>query len=91
LRATLLARLNTFLLGYPAVHPDIVKMYAEFLNRQIHPVVETRGSVGQADISILPRLGLAMLGEGQVIFKGKRMSAKQALQQAESLNASGGS
>jgi histidine ammonia-lyase len=81
-RATLLARLNTMLFGATGCHPDVVALYLEFLNRGIHPVLPSRGSAGVADITILPHIGLAMMGEGEVIFKGKRMSASEALKEA---------
>src|SRR5262249_51585082 len=39
----------------------------------------TAASVGEADIIILAHIGLAMMGEGEVIYQGNRMPAKQAL------------
>ena len=41
-----------------------------------------RGSIGEADIDILAHVGLAMMGEGEVIYQGRRMPARDALQQA---------
>jgi len=56
-----------------------VRRYAEFLNLGIHPVVPELGSVGEADIVLLPHIGLAMIGEGEVFWRGKRLSAAEAL------------
>ena len=82
IRACLVARLNTLLRANSGVQPHIVKMYADFLNHEIHPVVPERGSMGEADIGILAHIGLAMAGEGEVIYKGQRMASLQALKAA---------
>lgn len=81
-RATLAIRLNTLLTGRAGASPELVKMYQEFLNYGITPVLPTGGSVGEADISILSHVGLSMIGEGEVTFQGKRMAASDALKLA---------
>lgn len=78
-RAAMVARLNTMLLGTSGCHPKVVAMYAEFLNCGIHPILQSRGSVGEADITILPSIGLAMAGEGDVRFRGRRLPASEAM------------
>lgn len=81
-RAAMLARLNTMLFGATGVQPAVVDAYVEFLNRRIHPVVPSRGSIGEGDIDLLAHIGLAMMGEGEVIYLGRRMAARDALRQA---------
>ncbi|REK64071.1 MAG: aromatic amino acid lyase [Cohnella sp.] len=81
-RAVLAARLNTLLLGATGVHPQVVNMYRDFLNAGIHPVLPLRGSVGAADITVLSHIGLAMIGEGDVIYKGATVPASDALRRA---------
>jgi histidine ammonia-lyase len=78
-RAAMLIRAHTMLLGRSGVQEDVVKMLMAMLNLGIHPVVPSGGSVGEADITILPHLGLAMVGEGDVVFEGKRRPAREAL------------
>ncbi len=79
-RAAMLARLATFLVGKTGVQPELINMYKEFLNRGIHPVVPWDGSVGQADIATMSHVGLAMIGEGDVFYKGERMPAIKAFE-----------
>ena len=81
-RAAMLARLNTMLYGATGAQPAVVRTYIDFLNRRIHPVLPARGSIGEADIDILAHVGLAMMGEGEVIYQGRRMPARDALQLA---------
>lgn len=78
-RGMLLVRLNTALTGGPALSPCIVKYYEEFLNRDILPDVPRRGSVGQSDIVSLAHIGLAFIGEGQVLYQGRKTEAMEAL------------
>ena len=81
-RAALLARLNTMLYGATGARPAVAEMYVEMLNRHIHPVLPSRGSIGEADIGVLAHVGLAMMGEGDVMVEGRRMNADVALRQA---------
>lgn len=81
-RAIMLVRLNPLLLGVTGIQPAIVKMYQDMLNSGVHPVVPERGSVGEGDIACLSHIGLAMIGEGEAYYKGKKMSAEEALKEA---------
>lgn len=81
-RAAMVARLNTMLYGASAVQPAVIQAYIDFLNRGIHPVIPSRGSIGEADIDILAHIGLAMMGEGEVLYQGRHMPAHDAMRQA---------
>lgn len=81
-RAATLIRLNTALFGGAGMQPAVLEQYAAFLNRDVTPVMLGEGSVGQADITILPQIGLVMMGEGEAWHRGQRMSAAQALREA---------
>lgn len=81
-RAIMLCRLNPLLLGVTGIQPEIAVMYADMLNAGIHPVIPERGSVGMGDITNLSHIGLAMIGEGDVIYQGSLMSAAEALSRA---------
>jgi histidine ammonia-lyase len=78
-RAIMLVRLNNVLLGCTGMHPDLVRLFREFLNRRIHPLVPLRGSVGEGDITLMSLVGLAMIGEGEVLYRGERMPSLEAM------------
>ena len=66
-RAMLLLRAVTLSRGHSGVRPVIVERLCDFLNRGIHPVVPSRGSVGASgDLAPLAHLALALIGEGEV-------------------------
>lgn len=81
-RAMMLIRLNTALCGSTGMAPEILHLYRDFLNNDIVPVVPSRGSVGEADIATLSHIGLAMIGKGEVFYKGERMMAADAIEKA---------
>lgn len=81
-RATMLIRLNTALYGGTGMSPELIQQYVNFLNAGLTPVVRSRGSIGAADITILPQIGLAMMGEGEIILPdGQTVDASAALEQ----------
>jgi histidine ammonia-lyase len=81
-RAIMLARLNTLLIGATGIQPEIAVMYMDMLNAGVHPVIPERGSVGEGDIAVLSHIGLAMLGEGEAFYNGKRVASAEALKKA---------
>src|SRR5699024_8634814 len=67
------------LCGRTGISPDILVMYQEFLNRGIHPRVKQRGSIGEGDITTMSMIGQAIIGQGEVEYKGQIVPAAQAL------------
>jgi histidine ammonia-lyase len=79
-RATLLLRANVLAKGYSGVRPLLIEMLCEMLNRGVHPVIPARGSVGASgDLAPLAHLGLVVIGEGEAIVEGDRLSGAEAL------------
>lgn len=78
-RAMMCIRLNTALCGCTGISLHILEMYREFLNRGIHPQVFRRGALGEGDVSTLPAVGQAIIGQGEVEYHGKIVPAAEAL------------
>ena len=81
-RAAMLCRLNSFLIGTAGVQTEMILLLKEFLNQEITPLVPARGSVGLADLGNMAFLGLAMIGEGEVEYQGQKLKAQEALKKA---------
>src|SRR6266704_5107087 len=65
-RAALLLRANTLAMGYSGVRRVLVTRLLDFLNRGVHPVIPSRGSLGASgDLAPLAHLGLVLVGEGE--------------------------
>jgi histidine ammonia-lyase len=81
-KAIMLVRLNTFLQGFSGVHPEIVDLLIEFINRDITPLIFEHGSVGASgDLVQLAHLALCLIGEGEVLYKGEIQPTKIVLDQ----------
>ena len=77
IKAAVLARLNTLSLGYSGINYQAIKILQEFINNNIVPVIYEHGGVGASgDLVQLSHLALSMIGEGEVIYKGKIQKTK---------------
>ncbi len=82
-RAMLLLRANVLIKGLSGVRPLVVETLIAMLNARAHPVIPARGSVGASgDLAPLAHLALALIGEGEVFFRGDRVTAASALGKA---------
>jgi histidine ammonia-lyase len=80
-KAAMLARLCTFMQAKSGVHPDLVRLLVEFINRNICPLVPEHGSVGASgDLVQLAHIALALIGEGEVHYKGEWRNTKEVLE-----------
>ena len=82
-RAMLLLRANVLAKGHSGVRPIVLETLIALLNERVHPIIPSRGSVGASgDLAPLAHLALALIGEGEVIYKGQRTGACCALREA---------
>lgn len=72
-RAAMLARLMTFMQAHSGVNIQTCDLLVKFLNYGIYPVIPQHGSVGASgDLVQLAHIALALIGEGEVLYQGKR-------------------
>ncbi|MDQ6665192.1 MAG: aromatic amino acid ammonia-lyase [Acidobacteriota bacterium] len=83
-RGSILLRLATFVTGTSAVRPELAEALARMLNAGITPVVPRYGSLG-ASGDLMPSAYAArvLVGMGEAEYRGRRMSALEALQLAD--------
>jgi len=80
-KSAMLARLNTLCLGNSGVHPSVVNLMVELINRNITPLIYSHGGVGASgDLVQLAHLALVLIGEGEVFYKGKLMSTQDVFE-----------
>ncbi len=79
-RAAMLARLMTFMQARSGVNVQTCELLVEFLNRGIYPVIPQHGSVGASgDLVQLAHIALALIGEGEVFYRGERRDTASVL------------
>lgn len=82
-RAILFLRLNELCRGFSGVRPVLVRHLARMLSAGIVPLIPSRGSVGASgDLAPQAHMALAVIGEGDVLVRGRRMPAAAALKRA---------
>jgi histidine ammonia-lyase len=76
-RGLMLLRANVLAKGFSGVRPETLDLLLEMLNRRVHPVIPSQGSVGASgDLAPLAHLALALVGEGDCATeRGLRPSA----------------
>lgn len=80
-KAAILARLNTLSLGNSGVHPSVIHLMKEFINRDITPLIFEHGGVGASgDLVQLAHLALTLIGEGEVFYKGEKKATKEVFE-----------
>ena len=80
-KAAILARLNTLSLGNSGVHPPVIELMVELINRDITPIIFEHGGVGASgDLVQLAHLALILIGEGEVFYKGERRNTKEVFE-----------
>ena len=72
--------------GASGVRPEILKLLAAMLARDVIPLVPSQGSVGASgDLAPLAHMAAAMIGVGEAYHQGERMPAAAALASAPAL------
>ncbi len=82
-RAAMAIRANTLAKGYSGVRPEVLDLLVEMVNRGVHPVIPSQGSVGASgDLAPLAHMTLVLLGEGEAFYRGERLPGGEAMQRA---------
>ncbi|EKT4551355.1 aromatic amino acid lyase [Flavobacterium psychrophilum] len=80
-KAAILARLNTLSLGNSGVHPSLIYLMKELINKDITPLIFEHGGVGASgDLVQLAHLALVLIGEGEVFYKGERRLTQEVFE-----------
>ncbi len=82
-RAAMLLRANSLAKGYSGVRAEIIDALLAMLNRGVHPLVPSRGSVGASgDLAPSAHMALVLIGEGQAFHDGRLQSGADGLKSA---------
>ncbi len=77
-KTMLLLKINGLSFGFSGVQLSTVERLIEMYNKEVFPVIHEQGSLGASgDLAPLAHLSLALIGEGEVWFKGRIMPSKE--------------
>jgi histidine ammonia-lyase len=82
-RAMMLIRANTLAKGHSGIREETLRLLLEMLNRGVHPVVPSQGSLGASgDLAPLAHMSLPLIGLGEAVYRGETLPGGEALARA---------
>jgi histidine ammonia-lyase len=82
-RAMMLLLAASLARGNSGVRVEVVEQLVNMLNAHLYPLIPSRGSVGASgDLAPLAHLALTLIGEGEVSYRGERVTGNVALARA---------
>jgi len=82
-RAMMLIRVNTLAKGHSGVREETLQLLLDMLNRGVHPVVPSQGSLGASgDLAPLAHVSLPLIGLGEAVYQGECLTGAEALARA---------
>jgi histidine ammonia-lyase len=82
-RAMMLLRANAIAKGLSGVRPCVVETLIQMLNKKVHPVIPSQGSVGASgDLAPLAHLAHVVIGEGRAEYRGETLPGGEAMKRA---------
>ncbi len=82
-RAMILLRANAIAKGFSGIRPVAADTLCAMLNRRVHPVIPSQGSVGASgDLAPLAHLAQVVIGEGEADYQGRRVAGGEAMRLA---------
>ena len=81
-RAAMVVRANQLAAGGAGVDDELLDALLAALNAGVTPVAHELGSLGTGDITVLAEIAVALLGEGEATYRGRRLPAAAALSAA---------
>jgi histidine ammonia-lyase len=82
-RAMMLLRANAIAKGFSGIRPIAAETLCAMLNRRVHPVIPSQGSVGASgDLAPLAHLAQVMIGEGEASYQGTIIPGSEAMKLA---------
>ncbi|SHN77799.1 histidine ammonia-lyase [Chitinophaga sp. CF418] len=69
-KGLMIARLSSFMQAHSGVHPEVVILLRDLINKNIYPCIYEHGGVGASgDLVQLAHLALILIGEGEVVYE----------------------
>ncbi|WP_027859692.1 histidine ammonia-lyase [Marinobacterium jannaschii] len=79
-RLMMVLKLNSLARGFSGIRLQVLDALIALLNAEVYPCVPQKGSVGASgDLAPLAHMSTVLLGEGEVTYKGERLSGAEGL------------
>ncbi|KPH57705.1 histidine ammonia-lyase [Pseudoalteromonas porphyrae] len=79
-RLMMVLKINSLSRGFSGIRLKVIEFFMQLLEAQVYPCVPKKGSVGASgDLAPLSHMCLPLLGEGEMRYQGKLISAVEGL------------
>ncbi len=79
-RLMMVLKINSLARGYSGIRLEVIESLIALVNAEVYPCVPEKGSVGASgDLAPLAHMSTVLLGEGEVRYRGERLSGKEGL------------
>ena len=80
-RLIIALKVNSLARGYSGIRREVIDALITLVNKEVYPCVPQKGSVGASgDLAPLAHMSTVLLGEGEVTYKGKKLSGLEGLE-----------
>ena len=80
-RLLMVLKINSLARGYSGIRLKVIEALIQLLNAEVYPCIPQKGSVGASgDLAPLAHMSTVLLGEGEALYRGERVSGCKALE-----------
>ncbi|MFB9885226.1 histidine ammonia-lyase [Balneatrix alpica] len=82
-RLLMVLKINSLARGFSGIRRSVIEALIQLVNAEVYPCIPQKGSVGASgDLAPLAHMSTVLLGEGEVLYKGERLSGAEGLKRA---------
>jgi len=79
-RLMMVLKINSLACGFSGIRYELLEALVQLVNAEVYPCVPQKGSVGASgDLAPLAHMSTVLLGEGEVMYQGQRLSGAEGL------------
>ena len=80
-RLLMALKVNSLARGYSGVRLEVIEALIQLLQKEVYPCIPAKGSVGASgDLAPLAHMSVVLLGEGEILYDGQRLPAREGLE-----------
>jgi histidine ammonia-lyase len=79
-RLLMVLKINSLARGFSGIRYEVINALIKLVNAKVYPCIPVKGSVGASgDLAPLAHMSTVLLGEGEVIYDGRRINGREGL------------
>lgn len=79
-RLLMVLKINSLARGYSGIRYEVIDALRKLVNARVYPCIPVKGSVGASgDLAPLAHMSTVLLGEGEVLYEGRRINGREGL------------